>query len=307
MHACGDGLLPIDERLLHVCNTQGPSVTHVSTTARLDCVRLDRSGHTILREVSLDVPHGSVTAILGPSGSGKTTLLAALTGELAPHEGTIEVLGRAMPYDQPRELLQLRKSMGVLLQGNGLLTDLTVAENVALPLRAHTRLPEALLTRVVDLKLNAVGLRAAGALYPRELSGGMARRAALARALALDPPLMIYDEPLTGLDPIASGVIVSLIRRLNDTLGLTSIIVTHHVRETLPIADRAVVIANGRVRFNGTPRELEASADPLVRQFLRGEPDGPIAFDNTHAGNATGCMARHLDQGMPLDSAASRA
>jgi phospholipid/cholesterol/gamma-HCH transport system ATP-binding protein len=182
-------------------------------------------------------------------------------------------------------LLELRKSMGVLLQGNGLLTDLTVAENVALPLRAHTRLPEPVLARVVDLKLNAVGLRAAADLYPRELSGGMARRVALARALALDPPLMIYDEPLTGLDPIAGGVIVSLIRRLNDSLGLTSIIVTHHVHETLPIADRAVVIAarvneTGRVVFDGTPAELEASADPLVRQFLRGEPDGPIPFDS---------------------------
>ena len=261
---------------------------------RLDRVRLDRGGRAILREVSLEVPRGSVTAILGPSGSGKSTLLAALTGELAPTEGHIEVLGQALPQDRPRALLELRKSMGVLLQGNGLLTDLSVAENIALPLRAHTKLPEAVLARVVDLKLNAVGLRAAADLYPRELSGGMARRVALARALALDPPLMIYDEPLTGLDPIAGGVIVSLIRRLNDTLGLTSIIVTHHVRETLPIADRAVVIANGRVMFNGTPAELEASTDPLVRQFLRGEPDGPIAFDSTGAfdsGSALGAIA----------------
>lgn len=254
-----------------------------SAAARLEHVRLDRGGRAILREVSLDVPRGSVTAILGPSGSGKSTLLAALTGELAPAEGRIEVLGQALPYDRPRALLELRKSMGVLLQGNGLLTDLTVAENVALPLRAHTKLPQAVIARVVDLKLNAVGLRAAADLYPRELSGGMARRVALARALALDPPLMIYDEPLTGLDPIAGGVIVSLIRRLNDTLGLTSIIVTHHVHETLPIADRAVVIANGRVMFNGAPAELEASNDPLVHQFLRGEPDGPIAFDSAGA------------------------
>lgn len=254
--------------------------------AHLDRVRLDRGGRAILRDVSLEVPRGSVTAILGPSGSGKSTLLAALTGELEPVEGRIEVLGQALPYDRPRALLELRKSMGVLLQGNGLLTDLTVAENVALPLRAHTRLPEAVLARVVDLKLNAVGLRAAADLYPRELSGGMARRVALARALALDPPLMIYDEPLTGLDPIAGGVIISLIRRLNDTLGLTSIIVTHHVHETLPIADRAVVIAArpgaaGGIVFSGTPGELEASVDPLLRQFLRGEPDGPIAFDSS--------------------------
>ena len=282
-------------------------MTHVSTAARLHCVRLERGGNTILRDVSLDVPRGSVTAILGPSGSGKTTLLAARTGELAPQEGTIEVLGQAMPHDRPRELLQLRKSLGVLLQGNGLLTDLTVAENVALPLRAHTKLPEPLLARMVDLKLNAVGLRAAGSRFPRELSGGMARRAALARALALDPPLMIYDEPLTGLDPIAAGVIVSLIRRLNDTLGLTSIIVTHHVRETLPIADCTVVIANGRVRFNGTPRELEASADPLVRQFLRGDPDGPIAFDDTSAGDGSGSYAWDVDHRSRSDSGVTQA
>ncbi|MEO5596946.1 MAG: ATP-binding cassette domain-containing protein [Lysobacteraceae bacterium] len=246
-------------------------------------VQLDRGGRAVLREVSLRVPRGSVTAILGPSGSGKSTLLAALTGELEPTAGAIEVLGAPLPANGSRALLALRKSIGVLLQGNGLLTDLTVAENIALPLRAHTDLPEILLQRVVYLKLNAVGLRSAGELYPRELSGGMARRVALARALALDPPLMIYDEPLTGLDPIAGGVIVSLIRRLNDSLGLTSVIVTHHVHETLPIADRAIVIANQRVIFDGTPDALTASDDPLLRQFLRGEPDGPIAFDEGDA------------------------
>ena len=168
----------------------------------------------------------------------------------------------------------------MLLQGNGLLTDLTAAENVALPLRAHTNLPEAVIRRLVDMKLHAVGLRAAADLYPRELSGGMARRVALARALALDPPIVIYDEPLTGLDPIASGVIMSLIARLNASLGLTSIIVSHHVHETLPVADRALVIANGRIVFAGTPAELQASSDPLVRQFLDGQPDGPIPFDS---------------------------
>src|SRR5690606_28860683 len=165
--------------------------------------------------------------------------------------------------------------------GNGLLTDLTVAENVALPLRTHTRLAAPLIRRLVEFKLNAVGLRAAADLYPRELSGGMARRVALARALALDPPLMIYDEPLTGLDPIASGVIMNLVARLNASLGLTSIIVSHHVHETLPVADRALVIANGRIVFAGSPAELQSSADPLVRQFLDGEPDGPIPFDST--------------------------
>ncbi len=251
----------------------------------LSGLRLDRGGRAILRGIDLTVPRGSIAAVLGPSGSGKSTMLAALTGELPPAAGTVEVFGRPVPH-RSHALLEMRKGIGVLLQGNGLLTDLTVAENVALPLRTHTPLPDALIRRLVEFKLNAVGLRAAADAYPRELSGGMARRVALARALALDPPLMIYDEPLTGLDPIASGVIMSLIQRLNDTLGLTSIIVTHHVHETLPIADQAVVIANGGLVFSGTPAELEASSDPLVKQFLRGEPDGPIAFDAVKRGEA---------------------
>ena len=252
---------------------------HIDPAAvRLTDLRLERGGRVVLDGIDLVVPHGSVTAVLGPSGSGKSTLLAALTGELEPAAGNVEVLGAALPRDK-RALLQLRKRIGVLLQGNGLLTDLTVAENIALPLRTHTDLPDAVIRRLVEMKLHAVGLRAATDAFPRELSGGMARRVALARALALDPPLMIYDEPLTGLDPIASGVIMSLIARLNASLGLTSIIVTHHVHETLPVADRAIVIANGRIVFSGTPAQLETSDDPFVRQFLRGEPDGPIAFD----------------------------
>ena len=197
----------------------------------LQGVRLDRGGRTILRDLDLTVPAGSITAVLGPSGTGKSTLLAALTGELVPAAGSVRVFDRPVPRGA-RELLEMRKGIGVLLQGNGLLTDLSVAENVALPLRTHTRLPEPLLRRLVEMKLNAVGLRGAAELYPRELSGGMARRVALARALALDPPLMLYDEPLTGLDPIASGVIMSLIQRLSRSLGLTSIIVSHHVHET---------------------------------------------------------------------------
>ena len=165
-------------------------------------------------------------------------------------------------------------------------TDLTAGENVALPLRTHTKLPAPVIERLVLMKLHAVGLRTAVDLYPRELSGGMARRVALARALALDPPLMVYDEPLTGLDPIASGVIMSLISNLNATLGLTSIVVSHHVRDTLPIADQVLVTANRTIVFAGTPAELEASEDPLLRQFLRGEPDGPIAFDPASAHQA---------------------
>jgi phospholipid/cholesterol/gamma-HCH transport system ATP-binding protein len=245
---------------------------------QLSDVRIDRGGRTILRDVSLQVPQGSITAVLGPSGSGKSTMLAALTGELRPVSGSVQLFGRDIPHGN-RDLLEMRKNVGVLLQGNGLLTDLSVADNVALPLRAHTRLPEPVLRRLVQMKLHAVGLLAAADAWPRELSGGMARRVALARALALDPPLMIYDEPLTGLDPIASGVIMSLIKRLNDSLGLTSIIVSHHVHETLPISDQAVVIANGGIVFSGSPDELQASTDPLVRQFLHGQPDGPIPFD----------------------------
>jgi phospholipid/cholesterol/gamma-HCH transport system ATP-binding protein len=262
------------------CMPDRVNTTSDQPAVRMTGLRLDRGGRTILRDVDLVVPRGSVTAVLGPSGSGKSTLLAALTGELAPAAGGVEVFGQPVPQAQ-KALLAMRKRIGVLLQGNGLLTDLTAAENVALPLRTHTDLPDAVIRRLVEMKLHAVGLRAAADLYPRELSGGMARRVALARALALDPPLMVYDEPLTGLDPIASGVVMSLVRRLNDTLGLTSIVVTHHVHETMPVADHAIVIANGRIVFSGTPAELDATRDPLVRQFLDGQPDGPIPFDTT--------------------------
>jgi len=241
-------------------------------------VRLDRSGRTILSGIDLSIPRGQIVAVLGPSGCGKSTLFAALTGELIPASGTVELFGQPVPHAR-RALLEYRKQLGVLLQGNGLLTDLTAAENVALPLRTHTRLLPAEIDRVVEQKLGAVGLHSAAALYPRELSGGMARRVALARAIALDPPLLLYDEPLSGLDPIASGLIINLISQLNRNLGLTSLIITHHVRETLPIADFAVFIANGGLVFSGTPDELHASPDPLVQQFLHGRPDGPIAFD----------------------------
>ena len=261
-------------------------MNHPSAPAiELEDVRLQRGQRVILSDISMRVQQGSITAILGPSGSGKSTLLSALTGELVPSHGSVKVFGHAVPHKH-RELLEFRKQIGVLLQGNGLLTDLDVAENVALPLRAHTQLPDALIRRLVDMKLQGVGLRAAAELLPRELSGGMARRVALARALALDPPLMIYDEPLTGLDPIASGVIMSLIARMNASLGLTSVIVTHHVHETLPVCDQAIVIANGKIVFDGTPAELQATQDPLILQFLNGSPDGPIQFDATIRGAA---------------------
>lgn len=249
-----------------------------SPIVRLTGLRLDRGSRTVLRDINLSVPRGQVVTVFGPSGSGKSTLLAALTGELPAAAGTVEIFGQPIPQAS-RALLEMRKGIGVMLQGNGLLTDLTVAENVGLPLRTHTALPRPIIDRLVKMKLHAVGLAAAINAFPRELSGGMARRVALARALAMDPPLMIYDEPLTGLDPIAAGVVMELVRRLNDSLGLTSILVSHHVRETLPICDHAIMIANESIVFSGTPDELKGSTDPLVRQFLDGNPDGPIPFD----------------------------
>ena len=245
---------------------------------RFSGVEVRRGQRTVLSGVDLAIPAGSVTVVLGPSGAGKSTLMHAATGALPLAAGRIEVLGEPLPT-RHRPLFALRKRIGVLLQGSGLLSDLTVGENVGLPLRAHTRLPEALLQRVVAMKLNAVGLAEAASLLPQQLSGGMTRRVALARALVLDPPLMLYDEPLTGLDPIACGVILDLIRRLNDTLGLTSVVITHDVEDGLAIADRAVVVANRGIVFDGTPAALRASTDPLLRQFLDGAPDGPIGFD----------------------------
>ena len=255
------------------------SASTASAAIRFDRVTLRRGAREIVRDADFAIAPGTVTAVLGPSGAGKSTLLNAIVGELRPAGGNVEVLGESLPRPNVRSLFALRKKMGVLLQGNGLLSDLDVFENVALPLRTHTGLPDAVIAELVFMKLNAVGLGEASQLEPTQLSGGMARRVALARAMVLDPPLMLYDEPLTGLDPIACGVIVDLIRRLNDNLGMTSLVITHHVHETLPIADRVLVVANGGIVFDGTPQALTGSSDPLLRQFLDGTPDGPIGFD----------------------------
>ena len=243
-----------------------------------------RGERTIVEDANWTVPSGSVNALIGPSGAGKSTLLYAITGDLDPSAGTVEVLGQRMPMRSTKELFALRRRMGVLLQGNGLLTDLNVFENVALPLRVHTDLKGEALKEKVLKKLSSVGLGEAGELSPQQLSGGMARRVALARALVLDPPLMLYDEPLTGLDPIACGVILDLIRRLNDEFGMSSVVITHHVRETLEMADRVAVVANHGIAFEGTPDELHGVDDPLIKQFLEGRPDGPIGFDYRRSG-----------------------
>ncbi|MBD8526774.1 ABC transporter ATP-binding protein [Pseudomarimonas arenosa] len=255
-----------------------------SAAIRFTGVRLARGSRTIIDEADFCLPQGCVTAVIGPSGAGKSTLLYAITGDLNPSAGKVEVLGKQLPLRSTRELYALRRRMGVLLQGNGLLTDLSVFENVALPLRVHADLDRDELTERVLAKLKAVGLEEAGELMPQQLSGGMARRVALARALALDPPLMLYDEPLTGLDPIACGLILDLIRRLNDEFGMSSLVITHHVRETLEMCDRVAIIANHGIAFEGTPSELDTVDDPLIRQFMEGRPDGPLTFDYKRAG-----------------------
>lgn len=254
-----------------------PAVTEAAVV--FDKVTLRRGARTILADIDLCLPQGSVTVVLGPSGAGKSTLLNAVTGELPAAAGRIRVLDQPLPRPGVRSLFALRRKMGVMLQGNGLLSDLDVFENVALPLRTHTRLPEVLIEELVQMKLAAVGLAEAAHLATSELSGGMARRVALARAVVMDPPLMLYDEPLTGLDPIACGVIINLIGRLNQALGMTSLVITHNVQESLPIADQVLIVANRGIVFSGTPAQLAASTDPLVRQFMDGAPDGPIPFD----------------------------
>lgn len=228
--------------------------------------------------VDLDIPRGKVTAIMGPSGTGKTTLLRLIGGQWKPGAGTVRFDGVDVHQQSRSELFGLRKRMGMLFQNGALLTDLTVFDNVAFPLREHTELPESMIRDLVLMKLNAVGLRGARDLYPEELSGGMSRRVALARAIALDPALVMYDEPFTGQDPISMGVLMRLIRTLNDALGLTSIVVSHDVEEVLSICDHAYVIAGGKVLGAGGADEVRASQSDRVQQFLKGEPDGPVPF-----------------------------
>ena len=237
-----------------------------------------RGTRVIYDNLNLQVQKGKITAIMGPSGIGKTTLLKLIGGQLMPERGEILFDGQDICSLSNRELYEVRKRMGMLFQSGALFTDISTFDNVAFSIREHTRLPESLIRQIVLMKLEAVGLRGAAELMPSELSGGMARRAALARAIALDPDLIMFDEPFTGQDPISMGVIVSLIKRLNEALNLTSIVVSHDVQEVLSIADYAYIIADKHVIAEGTSEQLLQSRDPQVVQFLNGEADGPVKF-----------------------------
>ena len=241
-------------------------------------LRFSRGDRVILNELSLTIPRGKVTAIMGGSGCGKTTLLNLFGGRIKPDSGKAIVDGQSVPDLNTKDLFTLRKRMGMLFQTGALLTDLTVFENVAFPIREHTKLPESILRKVVLMKLETVGLRGAYNLMPAELSGGMARRAALARAIALEPMMIMYDEPFTGLDPISKGVIAKLIRELNQSLGITSIVVSHDVAETCLISDYAYLLGDGRIIGEGTPSEVQKSKSEHVRQFMDGLPDGPVPY-----------------------------
>ncbi|BBQ28776.1 phospholipid ABC transporter ATP-binding protein MlaF [Aeromonas caviae] len=228
--------------------------------------------------INLTIPRGKVTAVMGPSGIGKTTLLRLIGGQLKPESGHILFDGEDIPTLSRSRLYEVRKRMSMLFQSGALFTGMTVFDNVAFPLREHSGLPEELIRTIVMMKLQAVGLRGAAKLMPSELSGGMARRAALARSIALDPDLIMYDEPFVGQDPITMAVLVKLIKELNDALGITSVIVTHDVKEVLSIADYAYIIANRKVVAHGTPEQLREEHNPEVEQFLKGLPDGPVPF-----------------------------
>ena len=237
-----------------------------------------RGHRRIFDGLNLDIPRGRVTAIMGPSGTGKTTLLRLMTGQILPDQGSILMEGRDVCRMRRKELYETRKRIGMLFQNGALLTDINVYENVAFPLREHTRLPERLVRHIVLTKLHAVGLRGAAELMPAELSGGMARRVALARAIAMDPDLILYDEPFVGLDPISMGVIVRLIRRMNDALGLTSVVVSHDVEEISSIADRTYLLSDGKVVASGSPEDLQENCSAVVMQFMNGMADGPVPF-----------------------------
>ena len=260
------------------CEYQIGRLKALESYIKINELHFSRGHRAIFNGVNLTIPKGKVTAIMGPSGTGKTTLLRLIGGQIKPDRGEIILNGRDVTKFKRKELFDARKKMGMLFQSGALFSDLSVYENVAFPMRAHTKLPEDMIRDIVLMKLNAVGLRGARDLMPSELSGGMTRRVALARTIALDPELILYDEPFAGQDPIAMGVLVQLIRLLNDALGLTSVLVSHDIAESLSICDHAVILADGHVIGEGRPSELRKSDSPLVKQFLNGLPDGPVPF-----------------------------
>jgi phospholipid/cholesterol/gamma-HCH transport system ATP-binding protein len=250
----------------------------VDNLVEISDVHYSVGGRSIFSGLNITIPRGRITAIMGPSGTGKTTLLRLMTGQIRPDRGHILVDGQDVSKLSTTDLYRLRRRMGMLFQNGALLTDIDVFENVAFPLREHTRLPESIIRNIVLTKLQAVGLRGAWSLYPSELSGGMGRRVALARAMAMDPDLLIYDEPFAGLDPISLGVILRLVKQTNDALGITSIVVSHDVEEIATIADISYILSAGKVVASGAPKALKDSDSELVRQFMNGLPDGPVAF-----------------------------
>ncbi|MFA7495103.1 MAG: ABC transporter ATP-binding protein [Acidithiobacillus sp.] len=244
----------------------------------LENVHFARGPHAVLTGVNLRIPRGAIVSLMGASGGGKTTMLNLMAGTLSPQSGHIRIAGQDLQKMRAEEMYRLRRQMGMLFQHSALFTDLSAFENVAFPLRRHFRLPESLLRKLVLMKLEAVGLRGAADLFPAELSGGMGRRIALARAVVMDPMLIFYDEPFTGLDPISVGIIATLIRRLNAALGATSVLVSHDVQETFSIADYGYILAGGKIIAEGTPEALRNSDSALAQQFLEGQPDGPVPF-----------------------------
>lgn len=255
-----------------------PAAALAEPLVRLNDVSFAYDQRPVLEGISMEIPRGKLVAIMGSSGCGKTTTLRLIGGQLKPTQGQVWALGQPVHALDGDALLVLRRRMGMLFQFGALFTDMSVYENVAFQMREHTDLSEELIHDLVMMKLHAVGLRAVHNLMPAELSGGMARRVALARAIALDPQLIMYDEPFAGLDPIALGIVGNLIRRLNDALGASSIIVTHDVQESLKIVDYVYFVASGRIVAQGTPDELRSSTAPYVHQFIWGERDGPVAF-----------------------------
>ena len=258
--------------------------TALNTEALIEVKNLsfNRGERVIYDDISLQIRRGQITAIMGPSGTGKTTLLRLIGGQLVPDQGEVLLDGQNIARMSRAELFAARARMGMLFQSGALFTDMSVYENVAFPIRAHTKLPENLIAEMVALKLESVGLRGAEQMMPSELSGGMNRRVALARAIALDPELIMYDEPFAGQDPIVMGVLSRLIRSLREALNLTTIIVSHDVAETLSIADYIYVVAEGKIQGQGSPAELKQHASPFVRQFLTGAIDGPVDYQFSH-------------------------